>query len=74
MAHRTQPGPKALAKAAKSLYGLNLNEVGAASVKFAGLTFLNKLAQVVKSKHQGSGRRTLAPVLASAICERFKRR
>ena len=71
---RSFPGPKATRKTTKALYGTGLSEQGAASVKLAGLVFLNKLAQVMRSNHQGKGRKTLDPVMTSHVADRVNRR
>lgn len=71
---RSFPKPKATRKTVNELYDTSLNEQGAASVKLAGLVFLNKLAQVMRSNHQGKGRKTLDPVMTSHVVDRVNRR
>ena len=64
-------GPKATKKAAQTIYDLKLKESSAAAIKTAGLIFLDKLAQLLRSKNQGSGRRTLDPLMTSHVCDRL---
>lgn len=67
-------GPKATKKAAQTIYDLKLKESSAAAIKTAGLIFLDKLAQLLRSKNQGSGRKTLDPLMTSHVCDRVDRR
>ena len=64
-------GPKATKKAAQTIYDLKLKESSAAAIKTAGLIFLDKLAQLLRSKNQGSGRKTLDPLMTSHVCDRL---